>query len=99
DQSLIRVRSLVFQKSSDLFAGRRQTDQLKMDSPEQRAPIGILRRSQRSCFQLPQNERVDRRQRPSGRSDRRRPMFAQWTKSPVLSTRDRVGRVTLALVL
>ena len=95
DHSLPGIRSLVLQKCSDLFASRRQTDQLKMDSPEQRRTIGIGRRLQIRRFQLGQDEGVDRRPRPIERMDRRRRIMAQWAKGPVRSTRDGVRRVSL----
>src|SRR5262245_23238633 len=98
DNALIRIRPLVLKKCDNLFARRWQADELKVDSPEQRTTISIRRWSQRHSFELRQNEGVDRRQRPIGRSDRWRPMLAQRTKSPVLSTCDRVRRVALSLV-
>src|SRR5262245_5796478 len=95
NDSLTDIRSFVVQKSIDLVASRRQTDQLKINSSQQGARISIRRRSQIGCFQLSLNEVVDRRPGPIFSFDLRWRRIAQRTKSPVLSTCDGVRRVGL----
>ena len=90
------IFGIIIQKGRHLFRCRRQPDQLKIHSPNQRATIGVFRWRQVRRFKLCQYEGVNWRSRPvhcfDGRTILR--FRRQRSKGPVVTPGNRIGRIS-----
>ena len=80
----IGFRRLILQKPPLFLGRRRQADQIEVDAPQQRPPIGRGRGPDSFFFQPRQNEAVDGRPHPSAIAHARQFRTADRLKRPVL---------------
>ena len=66
DQPLVSLRRLVVQEIVDLLRRRRQAEQIEIQPPHQRDPLGLAARRKSGRFQPRQHEAIDRVARPRG---------------------------------
>ena len=92
DETRHGVRTRVRNEIGDLSRSRRKTDELKVESPNERPPVGIGNGPKSGGFESGEHEVVDRIPRPREVAHGGKRRGLECPERPMVSPSDRVGR-------